>query len=368
AEWSNRGKRANIVWFAGFVPDSHPPLAYALALESKPGEKVSGGLTAAPVVGQFLAEVFQNPDRHGIRPGAIPAPLLKEPLTPPEPPAPAPEVLPAPVLAQEGATMPESPNLTALVAVPVPSGTPAGVSSNRALSVEETTPGASPALTLTSRTSPGAPPQTVVVPRAQPLAEEDNLPPAYDQTTQAPATPATRSRQSPLTSGNGVIMNSGGARSGPTVVRTQRKADALPPPIDQAPAPAPPTVAETLHPPVTAEAIPASAPAGEPNPRDRGNKAGRSPAKVPRATAVVEDPAASVVQAPSPAPAQPQPPVRPSKTATRAPKALPVESLPADAAMIPAEAAPPLPPPEPRKRKFRLFGNDDDDDKKDEDD
>ena len=60
AQWQNHGKKANVVWFTGFVPNSTPPISFAVAVEGKPGESLFGGSTAAPVASQFLHEIFSS--------------------------------------------------------------------------------------------------------------------------------------------------------------------------------------------------------------------------------------------------------------------------------------------------------------------
>jgi penicillin-binding protein 2 len=75
AQWSNQGKPANVVWFGGFVMHSTPPIAFAVVLEGKPGETISGGQTAAPVIGKVLADIAASPQVHGIDLGNTAAPF-----------------------------------------------------------------------------------------------------------------------------------------------------------------------------------------------------------------------------------------------------------------------------------------------------
>lgn len=65
AQWMLNGKEANVVWFAGFI-DTTPPLAFAITVEGNPGEKVSGGSNAAPVVAQVLRQIEKKPADHGV--------------------------------------------------------------------------------------------------------------------------------------------------------------------------------------------------------------------------------------------------------------------------------------------------------------
>jgi penicillin-binding protein 2 len=46
----------NLAWFSGFFPYDHPRYAFAVVYEGSPGERVSGGRNAAPLVRRF----FQN--------------------------------------------------------------------------------------------------------------------------------------------------------------------------------------------------------------------------------------------------------------------------------------------------------------------
>ena len=66
AQWVLHGKKANVVWFAGFV-DTMPPLAFSVALEGDAGEgSLSGGGTAAPVIAKVLRDIETRPSHHGV--------------------------------------------------------------------------------------------------------------------------------------------------------------------------------------------------------------------------------------------------------------------------------------------------------------
>lgn len=84
AQWSSQGALVNAVWFAGFVKDCDPPLAFAVAVEGKKGERIQGGTAAAPVAGQLLAQIFAQPQRHGLRTTGARAPWEVETLIMPE--------------------------------------------------------------------------------------------------------------------------------------------------------------------------------------------------------------------------------------------------------------------------------------------
>lgn len=52
--------KQNVAWFAGFVPADKPEYAFAVLYEGKPGEKVSGGGNAAPLVSQFFSPIYDE--------------------------------------------------------------------------------------------------------------------------------------------------------------------------------------------------------------------------------------------------------------------------------------------------------------------
>jgi len=61
AQWGPVSKRRNAAWFAGYAPANHPPLyAFSVVVEGNPGETVSGGSTAAPVIGNILASLMKD--------------------------------------------------------------------------------------------------------------------------------------------------------------------------------------------------------------------------------------------------------------------------------------------------------------------
>lgn len=60
AEWGSGSRKKNVAWFSGFAPAEEPKYAFAVALEGKTGEKVSGGKTAAPLAGRLLREILKN--------------------------------------------------------------------------------------------------------------------------------------------------------------------------------------------------------------------------------------------------------------------------------------------------------------------
>lgn len=54
AQWGPPSKNQRLAWFAGFLPADNPRYAFAVLYEGKPGEAVSGGRKAAPMVRSFF--------------------------------------------------------------------------------------------------------------------------------------------------------------------------------------------------------------------------------------------------------------------------------------------------------------------------
>lgn len=55
AQWKGSGRRKQeLAWFAGFLPYDNPRFAFAILYEGSPGQSVSGGKRAAPMVGRFF--------------------------------------------------------------------------------------------------------------------------------------------------------------------------------------------------------------------------------------------------------------------------------------------------------------------------
>lgn len=75
AQWSREGEMVNAVWFAGFVKDTEPPLAFAITLEGSKGEKLFGGSAAAPLAGQVLAGIASAPKTYSVRIPKMTVPL-----------------------------------------------------------------------------------------------------------------------------------------------------------------------------------------------------------------------------------------------------------------------------------------------------
>ncbi|MFT3990360.1 MAG: penicillin-binding transpeptidase domain-containing protein [Luteolibacter sp.] len=54
AQWGPKSKEQRLAWFAGFLPHDNPRFAFAVLYEGRPGETVSGGRMAAPMVRNFF--------------------------------------------------------------------------------------------------------------------------------------------------------------------------------------------------------------------------------------------------------------------------------------------------------------------------
>lgn len=54
AQWTNRGKKANLAWFTGFAPVEKPKIAIAVVFEGDHEDRMAGGATAGPVAGRIF--------------------------------------------------------------------------------------------------------------------------------------------------------------------------------------------------------------------------------------------------------------------------------------------------------------------------
>ena len=54
AQWGPKAKEQRLAWFAGFLPHDNPRYSFAVLYEGRPGETVSGGRMAAPMVREFF--------------------------------------------------------------------------------------------------------------------------------------------------------------------------------------------------------------------------------------------------------------------------------------------------------------------------
>lgn len=63
AQWkvfANSDKNRNLAWFTGFLPANDPVYAFAVVYEGAPGEDVSGGKKAAPIVNEVFTKIYEN--------------------------------------------------------------------------------------------------------------------------------------------------------------------------------------------------------------------------------------------------------------------------------------------------------------------
>lgn len=59
AQWKIKDDR-NLAWFTGFVPANNPMFAFAVVYEGGPGETVSGGRNAAPMISEVFNNIYEN--------------------------------------------------------------------------------------------------------------------------------------------------------------------------------------------------------------------------------------------------------------------------------------------------------------------
>ena len=60
AQWGPKSKNQRLAWFAGFLSAENPRYAFAVLYEGRPGETVSGGRMAAPMVRRFFDEIEEE--------------------------------------------------------------------------------------------------------------------------------------------------------------------------------------------------------------------------------------------------------------------------------------------------------------------
>lgn len=59
AQW-RVAKDQNLAWFTGFLPAAKPMFAFAVVYEGEPGEDISGGKKAAPIVSEVFTNIFEK--------------------------------------------------------------------------------------------------------------------------------------------------------------------------------------------------------------------------------------------------------------------------------------------------------------------
>jgi penicillin-binding protein 2 len=57
---SNPSQNRNLAWFTGFLPAQNPVYAFAVVYEGSPGENVSGGRVAAPIVRKVFNDIYED--------------------------------------------------------------------------------------------------------------------------------------------------------------------------------------------------------------------------------------------------------------------------------------------------------------------
>ncbi len=60
AQWGPKAKNQRLAWFAGFLPKDNPRYSFAVLYEGRPGEGVSGGRMAAPMVRKFFEGIKED--------------------------------------------------------------------------------------------------------------------------------------------------------------------------------------------------------------------------------------------------------------------------------------------------------------------
>ncbi len=65
-QWGPLNKKQYVAWFAGFVPADKPQFAFAALYEGYPGQHLSGGKKAAPMVSYFFNRVFGKTLANGL--------------------------------------------------------------------------------------------------------------------------------------------------------------------------------------------------------------------------------------------------------------------------------------------------------------
>ena len=60
AQWGPPSKNQRLAWFAGYLPEDNPRYSFAVLYEGRPGETVSGGRMAAPMVKKFFEGIKED--------------------------------------------------------------------------------------------------------------------------------------------------------------------------------------------------------------------------------------------------------------------------------------------------------------------
>ena len=84
AQWGPKAKAQRLAWFAGYLPRKNPRYAFAVLYEGRPGESVSGGKMAAPMVRRFF-EGIKRDIKESIAPPKKALAVVEDEETPPAP-------------------------------------------------------------------------------------------------------------------------------------------------------------------------------------------------------------------------------------------------------------------------------------------
>ncbi|MDF1740083.1 MAG: penicillin-binding transpeptidase domain-containing protein [Verrucomicrobiales bacterium] len=66
SQWKEGVEEQNLAWFAGYIGSNSPRIAFAVLVQGRPGESVSGGKTAAPLLGEFVKAIYAEPERFNV--------------------------------------------------------------------------------------------------------------------------------------------------------------------------------------------------------------------------------------------------------------------------------------------------------------
>lgn len=112
----------NLAWFSGFFPYDNPRYAFAVVYEGSPGESISGGQKAAPMVRRFFRN-FRSEIEENLKPAGRAIMIVEEDdpgLTPPEDAIPRAIVLEEEFVTEPPAPVPGEPEIPADIPVATP--------------------------------------------------------------------------------------------------------------------------------------------------------------------------------------------------------------------------------------------------------
>lgn len=76
-QWGPESKKQGVAWFTGFLPAEEPRLAFACLYEGRPGQRVSGGRNAAPMVPAFF-NAFRDEIEEMVQPAPKAVPVVAD--------------------------------------------------------------------------------------------------------------------------------------------------------------------------------------------------------------------------------------------------------------------------------------------------